>query len=31
VWALTELMIEGNKQALAVAPISMPQTSHWRL
>jgi len=31
VWALTELMIDGNKQAIAVAPISMPQTSHWRL
>lgn len=31
VWALTELMVDGNKQAIAVAPISMPQTSHWRI
>jgi phage terminase large subunit-like protein len=31
VWALTELMVDGNKQAIAVAPISIPQTSHWRI
>lgn len=31
VWALTELMIEGNRQAPPVVPISLVQSSPWNL
>lgn len=31
VWALTELMIDGQRQAPPVVPISMTQSSPWRV
>lgn len=31
VWAFTDLLVDGAKRAPVVAPISLTQTSHWRV